>query len=237
MPAQRLLEGFPPVQPIVDGHCVPEDPWRLVEAGRSHGGDLLVGSNADEGTFPYLRGRQYGVGLTSATEYSAYVRQRFGVGADAFFKVYPAESETDFKQAQLDAFSDEVAWSARFSASTHARQGRAKTWLYYFSHRPPAPSAGSDRGATHGAEILYAANSPRPNWTDADRRVGALMSAYWFNFAARGDPNGPGLPPWPPFVSRTAELALDLGPMAPRAALEPQRAAIFDELYRSVYGD
>jgi para-nitrobenzyl esterase len=235
--AQQVLENFPPPQPVIDGQCIPDDPWRRIDAGRSHGGELLVGSNADEGTFPYLRARQLGMGFDNATEYTAHVRQRFGAGAEAFLTVYPAGSETAFKQAQLDAFRDEVAWSATYSAATHARHGRRTAFLYLFAHRPPSPAAGPDRGATHGAEIPYATNAPRPNWRDEDRRVAESMSNYWFNFAARGDPNGPGLPPWPAYVPGKAEFALELGPMTPAVVLDSRRIAVFDALYRAIYGD
>ena len=54
----------------------------------------------------------------------------------------------------------------------------------------------------------------------AARRVGAveqtdheladLMSGYWVNFAAAGDPNGESLPQWPPYATETDE-ALELG--------------------------
>ena len=37
-------------------------------------------------------------------------------------------------------------------------------------------------------------------WRDADRRVTALMQAYWLRFAAAGDPNATGLPAWPRFA-------------------------------------
>ena len=38
--------------------------------------------------------------------------------------------------------------------------------------------------------------SERP-FTDSERRIAETMSPYWANFAKNGDPNGPGLAPWP----------------------------------------
>ena len=34
---------------------------------------------------------------------------------------------------------------------------------------------------------------------EEDRALSRMMMGYWVNFAAHGDPNGPGLPPWPPY--------------------------------------
>jgi carboxylesterase type B len=233
IPAQQVLEGFPIGQPVIDGECITDDPMHALQAIRSHDVDLLVGSNADEGTFPFLRAREYGVGFNSAADFSAYVRDRFGDDTRAFLTVYPAEHESAFDPAQREAFRDEMAWLARFAAAAHTRHGR--TFLYYFSHRPPAPASGPDRGATHGAEISYAFGTPAPNWRDDDRRLADVMSTYWANFAARGDPNGPGLPAWPGY-SASEGSRMNLGPTSVEPGLDAQRIAIFDALYRRVMG-
>jgi carboxylesterase type B len=39
--------------------------------------------------------------------------------------------------------------------------------------------------------------SDRP-FTGKDRAIADMMSSYWANFAARGDPNGKGVPAWSP---------------------------------------
>jgi carboxylesterase type B len=235
--AQRVLEEFPVGQPIIDGHCILQDPLRALETGSSHDVDLLVGSNADEGTFPYLRAQEYGIGFKTAEEFASHVRGRFEEDAPAFLAIYPGQHATEFDPAQREAFRDEAAWLARFSAATHdARSARGRTFLYFFSHRPPPPSSGPDRRATHGAEISYVFSMPVASWTDEDRRVADVVSGYWANFVSRGDPNGPGLPRWPQFTARTIEARMNLGPMTPEPGLDARRLALFDALYRRIMG-
>ena len=69
------------------------------------------------------------------------------------------------------------------------------------------------RGAYHGSEINYVFNNlyavDRP-WTDTDRKIADIMSSYWANFAATGDPNGNDLPKWPAFDPKSL-TTMELG--------------------------
>ena len=75
-------------------------------------------------------------------------------------------------------------------------------YLYFFRRVPP--NEGGERfGAYHAAEIAYVfdnlSKSAR-NYDDEDRELADLMASYWVNFAAKGDPNGEGLPEWPAYI-------------------------------------
>jgi para-nitrobenzyl esterase len=56
----------------------------------------------------------------------------------------------------------------------------------------------------------------RPNYEAADYAISKVMQAYWTNFAKTGNPEGAGLPAWPPFQPDTKRyLAFtDSGPVA-----------------------
>jgi len=64
--------------------------------------------------------------------------------------------------------------------------------------------AGSNADEVRAGEIEYVFGAldslPNVPWEEADRRLSDLMMAYWTNFARTGDPNGPGLPPWPRYT-------------------------------------
>ena len=43
-------------------------------------------------------------------------------------------------------------------------------------------------------------------WTDTDRRLAQTLSGYWVRFATAGNPNGEGLPAWPPYDAAAQHL-------------------------------
>jgi para-nitrobenzyl esterase len=48
------------------------------------------------------------------------------------------------------------------------------------------------------------------------------MMDYWTNFARTGDPNGKGLPSWPPYDSQNKMIQLDSTITSGPDALRPQ---------------
>src|SRR5688572_16248619 len=216
---------------VVDGYLIPEDLSLTFANGRQNAVDLLIGSNKDEGTF-FAR-----PGLT-AEQFTSQAKQRFGVLADRYSKIYPAADDAQAGASYLAAFSDEAAWAMRKFAELQAAQG-SRAYLYYFTRVPPTLADRPSRGATHVAEIPYMFDNLAPPvpWTDADRRLADVMSSYWVNFARSGDPNGSGLPAWPQFRDAATGKAQILGDtVATESQTVPASAtlAFFDSAYQQL---
>jgi para-nitrobenzyl esterase len=203
-PAADVLAGGRGGGPIVDGYFLPEDVGKVFAEGKQNDVPVLLGSNKDEGTFFAQP--------TTAAKFIEQAHRRYGDLADAYLKLYPAGSDEEANASQLAAFRDELGWVMRNWASLQTKTGKSKAYLYYFTHEPPAgqgasPRRGFGSGATHGAEAAYVFENllgPRP-WTDLDRQLSDTISSYWVNFAAKGDPNGKGLPAWPVYNDRKNE--------------------------------
>jgi para-nitrobenzyl esterase len=130
--AEEIQKGLPGGRPIVDGWYLTDDTATLIAEGKSNDIDVLVGSNRDEGAFPF-----FGVPRGNAQEFTASVRQRFGAQADTFLTLYPTGSDQESNASQLAAFRDEVAWGALVGGRTrtagkgvplllHARTARGR---------------------------------------------------------------------------------------------------------------
>ena len=106
--------------------------------------------------------------------------------------------------------------------------------MYVFFFERAAPNAG-DRGAHHGAEVVYAFNnvslSRRP-FVEADRGLSDTLSSYLVEFARGGDPNVGRLPSWPAYGAER-EIVLAFGD-GNEARVVPQKAAL--DFFESFFG-
>jgi para-nitrobenzyl esterase len=192
--------------PVVDGHFLTAPPNEIFAQGKQNDVPELTGCNKDD-----LGG---GVPNPNATAdaFAKIAHQRYGDMADAFLKLYPAESDAQAGVAQNDSARDQLRTSMFLWALNRAKTAKTKVWTYYWDHTLPGPDA--DRyGAFHTSEVPYVfdslAKSDRP-FTDADRKIAEMMSSYWANFAKTGDPNGKALPHWPS-LSEASGTTMELG--------------------------
>jgi len=174
--------------PIVDGWVIPDDQYRLYEAGRFNDTAILVGYNSDEGA-------SFSPPRTPA-DYIAGVRKRYGPFADRLIEAYPTATDSVPKTARDLARDSAFGWHTWVWARLHAKHAKGKAYYYFDQHAEQAA------GSPHGAEVAYVFEHlddlHRPA-TPEDRGISDAMAAYWTNFAKYGEPNGKGVSAWPAF--------------------------------------
>jgi len=186
--------------PSVDGFVVPGMP-----AERFHRGDqmhipLLAGWNADEG-YPFAA---QALPHATAHDFRAAAASMFGADRlDEFLALYPATTDAEAAASATtlngDCVVGEQCWQA---LRLHGATGNAAVYGYRFGYTSPYVPV-----ASHVTEIPFVFGTLTPQRivgssappAASDHAMSQTMMEYWVNFAARGNPNGPGLPHWPDY--------------------------------------
>ena len=240
LPASDVVaESARPALINIDDWVLPASVHDIFASGSQHDVPVIVGANADEGTaLARLAG---GPEFGSVAEYEEWARNEYGDLADQYLAAYPAESAADVGRRMVESAGDgRFVWEMR----TWARMMdtvSSSAYLYFFTRVPPAADA-ARWGAYHTAEIPYVFGNldggsrfwfANRDYDDTDRRLSDVMSSYWINFAATGNPNGPGLPEWPAY-NRDAEPALELGDTVQvRKGVRGNRLDFFDRRHEA----
>jgi para-nitrobenzyl esterase len=237
MPWQRLVE--PVINPaaaggrggtafrfgvVIDGYALPATVSEIFAQGRQNDVPTIAGGNADEG------GASPQPAVTAA-QFEQQARQRYGQAAGEFLKLYPAPDDNAAKIAQNESARDQARVALYLWAINRAKTAKTPAYTYFWNHALPGPDA-DQYGAFHTSEVPYVLNtldrSDRP-FTATDRKIAAIVSSYWANFAASADPNDKELPRWPP-VSAEKAMTMELSeqPHPIPVAGSPAKQAFFE---------
>ena len=211
---------------VLDGWVLPEPVSRALAHGRAADVPLLIGATSNEWgilalAFPPPKDREgfrQLLGKTAADD----------AGTERLLALYPAATDADVPAAAIHYLGNRNFVCPSRAVAT---KRRGRTWLYVLSVPPVPGPAGIRYGAFHGSDLrlLFQLEMGAP-LGDAGQTVSAAMRRYWVRFAATGDPNQAGLPPWP-LYGGPRPRHLDLGEtISARSGLGGEACDALDEM-------
>jgi para-nitrobenzyl esterase len=208
LPAETLLkaslrpDAFD-AEADIDGVYLPQGMAAIYAAGKQSHVPLLAGWNAAEGGYQWLLKKDH----PTLEDYAKLAKEQFGKQAGTFLKLYSGSTEEEIKRAAGDLAGDQfIAFSTWKWIEAQRATSHQPVYRYEFDDTlPPADGQKESKGAYHSAEIEFVFGdlaSKKLPWRPEDWTLSDLMMNYWTNFAKTGDPNGPGLAPWPAYSAK-----------------------------------
>ncbi len=233
LPVATIVNSGFAAGPPIDGDTVPQQPSAAFAAGHFNRVPMIIGTNANEGTyFLAVASRTAGRALTAA-DYAAVIAANYPGAAPQIEFAYPLSAYSTPADALAAVETDSF-----FACPSDRVRGllapQVPVWGYEFAQPSPVqnfplPAApGIDLGDSHTTELAYVFGHAQSEQSldGQDYRLSDAMIGYWTRLAGSGNPNNAPvgaaprsvdeLPtPWPLYgTSRQLVLSLRL-PIGP----------------------
>lgn len=179
--------------PNVDGHVFPDQPIKIIAAGRHVTVPIIIGNTSRE-TWGWSRT------VTDEAAYAATIERIFGAAVrDRILKLYPVSAYPSARAAFAQATTDaQFTCVSRRVARIFSKAQRAPVFRYLFDHALENDPQLKALGANHTVEHpFFFSWQGRYRPTETDLAVQRRITGYWMRLAKTGNPNAGADPDWP----------------------------------------
>ena len=219
---QIVNEAYTQHHMTVDGYALTEPPYASYRKGVHNEEAVLHGYNAEE-SGPFIL-----FAHANLKNYEGKVRSYFKDHADDVLALYSPQTDEEADSFWAQLYGAVFFNYPHYCLNRLAAENGVPAWEYYFSKH------NGRLGCWHSGELPYFyGNIPTVSkvFDDSDRALQTTILGYVKNFAASGDPNGPGLPRWT--ADPTSATVLELGDAV---AMEPEEYLALYEIMDEMTG-
>jgi len=196
----------------IDGHLLHSDLTTIYRNHTQNDVPLLVGWTAEEGKD--LVGFYLDPSESTTARHIDQITKLLGYPpSDSLLAAYPGATDSEATASITRLTNDWWGWRMVHWAALQAKYGRAKSFVYYFAHRPAAPRTPCNWGcgAGHGVEVQYMLDNldvDARSWSPDDKQLATRLADTVIQFARTGSPTGKGLSAWPIFDGLNESILL-----------------------------
>jgi carboxylesterase type B len=221
VPGVRPLLNVPFLRPIVDGYVFDRTDVEAYFSGAFAAVPSIVGNVTSESGGAITAN----IPIDTAAALRLHLQESFGDEFEEAWRLFGTENDAEARQKLVEVWMDNRYSFAVRALGREIAKRQPKTFRYLFSH------AGTHTAnpPVHGNDMTYVFGTG--DFDARDRVISDAILAAFSNFAATGDPNGPGAPHWSPYDPAQENYLTLGGNLEEGSHWRTEQAAFFENYF------